>query len=452
MYQLNLQNIAGLGILVASWNYIKIWWGRISSLFFVKIEIYNHSGSGIEKALLYYLKNNYNKIPLCIKRYTGINSYIRPLKRNQLIAFEGQSSENIIYFNKKTWYKILTVNNSSEFTKITFFRFLFSHKKLLEDILEQYNNLQNNTNNDWKTNNRFFVVKKYGNLGIHKTQQRGYSSEDSKSNAVAEPCGSADSNFDARIYDIIKWKEEEIGQPQEKSPINILSLKQDILQSVEEAIRWRSNEKWFKDLKIPWKRGWLLYGKPGTGKTAFVRALAQEINMPIINFDLSTMTNQDFNKEWQNVLGSYNPCICLFEDIDAVFNGRENIVSKGKMENGITFDCFLNCIDGVENTDGIFIIITTNHLESLDSAIGIPSNGDGMSTRPGRIDKVIEFTELDNDGREKMANRILTGLSKDIINNVIKLGKEYNDTGAQFQERCGQIALKLFWEKQHASN
>jgi SpoVK/Ycf46/Vps4 family AAA+-type ATPase len=159
------------------------------------------------------------------------------------------------------------------------------------------------------------------------------------------------------------------------------------------------------------------------------------------------MSNQDFNRIWKDTIGTYAPCICLFEDIDGVFDGRENVATRGKMDQGLSFDCFLNCLDGVENTDGLFIVVSTNNIDKLDNAIGVPNNGDGMSTRPGRIDRTLFFDSLDENGREKMANRILGDFDKDKWSFILDEGGNYNDTGAQFQERCCRLALKLFWDK-----
>jgi SpoVK/Ycf46/Vps4 family AAA+-type ATPase len=154
------------------------------------------------------------------------------------------------------------------------------------------------------------------------------------------------------------------------------------------------------------------------------------------------MNNKDFSDAWSKMM-SWTPCMALFEDIDTIFNGRENIAVKG-MENGVTFDGFLNGLDGVENTDGIFIIITTNSVEAIDFAIGNPGSGSGMSTRPGRIDKTIEFTTLDERGQIKMAKRIMSGFDEELWSHIYEKGK--NDTGAQFQERCCRLALRMFWE------
>src|SRR4029077_9087354 len=122
----------------------------------------------------------------------------------------------------------------------------------------------------------------------------------------------------------------------------------------------------------------------------------------------------------------------LIEDIDNVFHGRENVARKNgimnlmlaakkdddKNERGssmmtpLTFDCLLNCLDGVERSDGVFTIITTNDISKVDAALGQPRKlPDGtlefISTRPGRIDKAVELTYMEVEDKKRMAKRIL---------------------------------------------
>src|SRR5262249_38289793 len=124
--------------------------------------------------------------------------------------------------------------------------------------------------------------------------------------------------------------------------------------------------------------------------------------------------------------------IALIEDIDNVFHGRENVARKNGLmpflfarkkegENEaagrssltpLTFDCLLNCLDGVGRAGGIFTIITTNELTKADPALGQPRRlPDGttefISTRPGRIDKAVELTYMEPADKKRMARRIL---------------------------------------------
>jgi chaperone BCS1 len=67
----------------------------------------------------------------------------------------------------------------------------------------------------------------------------------------------------------------------------------------------------------------------------------------------------------------------VFEDVDVYFNGRKN-----NNPNGVSFSMLLNCLDGAFSKDGTIVIMTTNHVENLDSAL----------IRPGRIDVKLEIS------------------------------------------------------------
>ncbi len=86
-------------------------------------------------------------------------------------------------------------------------------------------------------------------------------------------------------------------------------------------------------------------------------------------------------KCWKEV-----PCVAMFEDIDAVFHGRRNVaVASGP---SLTFDCLLNCLDGVQRANGLLTFMTTNHLELVDPAIGQPGE---IGSRP---DGLIAWSNL----------------------------------------------------------
>jgi len=428
---------AAIGIITVFWNYIKLIFNKCLNIFIVQMDIKNYN---MKFAVKYYLINHFTCSPIGKKNYMGVNEYIRPLKRNALVGLESIPEQPTLWRKNKK-FMLISMDEQSGGISISFIRGTFSSKQFIIDAVDEFNRsggLHNEENE-----RRFYVKRVIGNIGV-KMQSSGEGQGSSMPEQATDSCGN-----DIRTSFPLKWTLDEIGQPQADNALDSLSLSQNILDAVDEAKTWKQSEEWFKDKGIPWKRGFLLHGKPGTCKTAFTRALGQELNVPIFSFDLATMSNQDFIMEWHKTI-SHTPCIVLFEDIDGVFDGRENIATHG-MENGLTFDCFLNSIDGVENTDGMFIIITTNDISKIDSAIGLPSNGSpeessmsSMSTRPGRIDRTIEFRTLDPAGREKMANRIFNGIPKHQWESI--LNDKHDDTGAQFQERCSRLAVKLFWE------
>jgi SpoVK/Ycf46/Vps4 family AAA+-type ATPase len=235
---------------------------------------------------------------------------------------------------------------------------------------------------------------------------------------------------------------------------------------------WVKSKEWYKAKGIPWKRGWLLYGPPGTGKTALARAFAEDLDLPIYFFSLSQMSNSELINSWQTMQLNI-PCIALIEDIDNVFDKRKNIAqnamtfsnmfsSDEKSNNDgqsgsspvkmpITFDTLLNCIDGVDKSNGVFTIITTNDISKIDPAIGFPAILEDCteifkSTRPGRIDKAIKLTYMTKENKLDMAKRILSDYPNKLKEVIEYIEKGEKESPAQFQEYCAQIALQEYWK------
>lgn len=229
-------------------------------------------------------------------------------------------------------------------------------------------------------------------------------------------------------------------------PFNMedLCLTNDLLDAVKEMGMWLDSREWYQNKKIPWRRGWLLHGKPGTGKTTFMVSLAKHFGLPIVIFDLSTLNNFELRNRWNN-LSEITPCVVLLEDLDGVFRGRENIV-KNRHSN-VTFDCLLNVIAGAGSAEGIFLAVTTNHPATLDPALGRVCGGN-VELRPGRIDRAIEFSKMNDKMRRKMAFNIL-GEYPEQAKEVLK--KHRNVTVAEFQEACVLEAIKLYWENRKSN-
>lgn len=436
---LNKANIFGgaaiIGLVTGFWEYIKLYATKILSLFVVRILLDRKTTN----AMSMLLNKHFTCSHIGKKNYRSKQEYVRPIKRNQVVSYEVVPQEATIWWRG---IRPLIVSGDVPWSmNILFIRGTFKRDDLIIEAVEEFNKQNNDIN--YEDGDRFCIIKKYGSIGVNKTYQKSQST-DSKSSQAPRPSRYDDEEEnDINKYTSrpIQWKREDIGQPKNKEAIDKLSLSSDALEAVKESLHWRANEYWFKERSIPWKRGFLLTGNPGTGKTAFTRALGQELNMPIFSFDLASMTNKDLSVAWSELMSS-TPCIALFEDIDSIFDGRKNIAVKG-LENGLTFDGFLNCLDGVENTDGVFIIITTNNSKAIDPAICSVTHGDTMSSRPGRIDRCITFNILDRDGRIKMAKRIMEHIPEDQW--YFLIDKYDNDTGAQFQERCCKLALEIFW-------
>ena len=192
-----------------------------------------------------------------------------------------------------------------------------------------------------------------------------------------------------------------------------------------------NNKKWYSDNGIPYTLGLMLYGLPGCGKTSLIKAVSGVSHRHIINIKLhkfvtkSQMENLFFNETInivsngrnESVLIPIDQRIYLFEDLDSddtdilldrsemtgytkddIFNPiedkyayqqkkeekeKEEVFSNEKL----TLSCLLNLLDGVLEAPGRIVIMTTNYIEKLDSAL----------IRPGRIDLICEFKKCNND-------------------------------------------------------
>jgi ATP-dependent Zn protease len=173
---------------------------------------------------------------------------------------------------------------------------------------------------------------------------------------------------------------------------------------------FKNNKKWYDTKGIPYTLGLLLSGPPGGGKTSTIKCVANEMQRHIINVKLhkyvtrTQMENLFFNdainvvqngKLEQFIIPIYNR-IYVFEDIDCQENDivleRKEIHTSKDDENlnvneKLSLSCLLNILDGILETPGRIIIMTTNYPQLLDKAL----------IRPGRIDLICEFTKCTNE-------------------------------------------------------
>jgi len=437
----------GLAIefLTSIWSKIKLYFVKIYSLFFIRMSIKDETLKG---GFIGLLNKEFKQTKITTLNFFSMNVFVKAKDCREIIAIKDLPQEPTIWWkNKKPiiisapssnndnepYAQPSKSSNSDMKMSLTFIRGTFDPIELVKKATKTANELNRHEENE--INERIEIVKYIGSVGRQ-------SNEDYPDNASIEVSTGREEKRILKWYEIVGYKPEELGYPTKQKALSYLYYPKNVEHAVNEIKIWKENQKWFESKSIPWKRGILLWGAPGTGKTAFVRAIAQELNMPICSFDLSTMNNSDLQKYWGRAMNR-TPCIVLFEDIDAIFDKRENIACKG-LNQGLSFDCLLNTMDGVENTNGVLTFVTTNHLDSVDPAIGGLYNGNEISTRPGRIDSAVEFANLDDEGRSKMAERILGDFDRSIWEHLLKKTK---DTGAQFQERCCKLALNLFWEQ-----
>lgn len=144
----------------------------------------------------------------------------------------------------------------------------------------------------------------------------------------------------------------------------------------------------YQRLGTPWRRGYLLKGVPGSGKSSLIHAIASELDLALYMISLDKLSS---DRDLLSLFAGLNSrAIIVLEDIDVIpgLNVNRDDDDTGVIKDGdeykpygISLSTLLNVIDGAFAGEDRLLFMTTNRPESIDSAL----------IRPGRIDVEVEF-------------------------------------------------------------
>ncbi|MBZ5548725.1 MAG: AAA family ATPase [Acidobacteriia bacterium] len=161
--------------------------------------------------------------------------------------------------------------------------------------------------------------------------------------------------------------------------------KEKLLQDIG---KFKASWPRYRQLGVPYHRGYLLYGPPGTGKTSLVSAIAAKFEMSIYAVNLTDFNDRTLMRAINDVPPN---SIVLFEDIDCMKSGKARTTppdwaqktpgapgekSDAPPQLGVTLSGLLNVLDGFNAPENVLFVMTSNIVETLDPAL----------LRPGRID------------------------------------------------------------------
>lgn len=149
------------------------------------------------------------------------------------------------------------------------------------------------------------------------------------------------------IYEVHRWGLgwEKVLQKRPRAMDSVI-LDSTIADEIAADIqKFQNNGDWYTNKGVPYRRGYLLHGPPGTGKTSFVQAIAGKLKLNICYLNLSSSHMHD--DQLNNLLNnSPLESIILIEDIDAIFQERTSVQAKRIR---VTFSGLLNALDGVRS-------------------------------------------------------------------------------------------------------
>ncbi len=136
-------------------------------------------------------------------------------------------------------------------------------------------------------------------------------------------------------------------------------------------------EPWFRKMRLPFRRGYLLHGPPVNGKSTAIRAMLTSAGLTAYTLRLfdSRTEDADIERVFEQAVNDA-PAMILLEDIDRTFP------RTGESRSKVSLQQLLNCLDGVATGEGIVTVATANEPTILDPAI---------LRRPGRFDRVVHF-------------------------------------------------------------
>ncbi|OII73514.1 26s proteasome regulatory subunit 7 [Cryptosporidium andersoni] len=194
----------------------------------------------------------------------------------------------------------------------------------------------------------------------------------------------------------------------------------------------------FVQLGIDPPKGVLLYGPPGTGKTLTARAVANRTDACFICVIGSELVQKYVGegarmvRELFRLARSKKACILFIDEVDAIGGARGEESAHGDHEVQRTMLEIVNQLDGFDARGNIKVLMATNRPDTLDPAL----------LRPGRLDRKVEFSLPDLEGRTQifMIHARVMNMERDIRFELLARLCP-NCTGADIRSVCTEAGM-----------
>lgn len=224
-------------------------------------------------------------------------------------------------------------------------------------------------------------------LGLNQTEIIGIKPKETNSNS---------GGFGFSISIGGKSKDDSENQAQKKTVPTVTFADiggiDEIVQQIREVIELPLiAPQIFEHYHIKPHKGILLYGPPGCGKTLIAKAIANEINAHFITVNGPEILNKYIGQSEANLrkffeeAKQYSPSVIYFDEFDSISSTRD---AEGNPLMATVVNQLLTLMDGVDETERICAIASTNRIDMIDEAV----------RRPGRFDYVIEIKKPSPEG------------------------------------------------------
>ncbi|EOA25826.1 hypothetical protein CARUB_v10019198mg [Capsella rubella] len=228
-----------------------------------------------------------------------------------------------------------------------------------------------------------------------------------------------------------KWSHVSFEHPATFDTLAMEETKKEEIKS--DLVKFSKSKDYYKKIGKAWKRGYLLFGPPGTGKSTMIAAMANFLEYDVYDLELTTVKDNTHLRRL--LIETSAKSIIVIEDIDCSLNltgqrkkkeeeeedgDDKNAIEKKMMksegenkESKVTLSGLLNFIDGLWSACGgeRIIVFTTNFVDKLDPAL----------IRKGRMDKHIEMSYCCFEAFKVLAKNYLDVEESELFDEIKRL-------------------------------
>ena len=226
--------------------------------------------------------------------------------------------------------------------------------------------------------------------------------------------------FGPRRQELLSFLERpEVGREQ-------VILPPDLLERIERQVVGVARQvSWLRASGQHLKRGVLLHGPPGTGKTHTIRYLLGQ--MPGVTVVVLTGAALNHIAPACSVARALQPSMVVVEDVDLIAEQRD---SRGG-QHPLLFQ-LLNEMDGLGEDADVTFLLTTNRADLLEPA---------LAQRPGRVDHAAEIPLPDADARRRLLRLYQHDLLLDLASPAAVIARTEGVTASFLKELLRRAAI-----------